>query len=66
VLQLLAERGALDDGLKVRAMVLPDVFIDHDKPERMYGIAGLDAAGIVAKVFSVLQQDGRAVQNLRA
>jgi 1-deoxy-D-xylulose-5-phosphate synthase len=66
VLQLLADRGALDDGLKVRAMVLPDVFIDHDKPERMYGIAGLDAAGIVAKVFSVLQQDGRAVQNLRA
>ena len=34
VMQLLAERGALDRGLKVRSMVLPDVFIDHDKPER--------------------------------
>ncbi|HEU0221393.1 MAG TPA: 1-deoxy-D-xylulose-5-phosphate synthase, partial [Paracoccaceae bacterium] len=53
VLQLLAERGALDQGLKVRAMVLPDVFIDQDKPERMYAAAGLDAAAIVAKVFQV-------------
>src|SRR4051794_27540962 len=40
VLQLLAERGALDrGGLKVRAMVLPDTFLDHDKPERMYAAA---------------------------
>src|SRR5918997_119586 len=54
VLQLLAERGALDRGLKVRPMVLPDIFLDHDRPERMYARAGLDAAGIVAKVFEVL------------
>jgi 1-deoxy-D-xylulose-5-phosphate synthase len=66
VLQLLAERGALDQGLKVRAMVLPDVYLDHDKPEKMYARAGLDASGIVAKVFDVLQRDGRTVQNLRA
>src|SRR3712207_8539105 len=52
VLQLLSERGALDRGvLKARAMVLPDIYQDHDKPERMYARAGLDAAGIVAKVF---------------
>jgi 1-deoxy-D-xylulose-5-phosphate synthase len=56
VLQLLAERGALDRGLKVRPMVLPDVYLDHDKPERMYAKAGLDAAGIVAKVFEALGQ----------
>ncbi|MDF3060420.1 MAG: 1-deoxy-D-xylulose-5-phosphate synthase [Microvirga sp.] len=57
VLQLLAERGALDQGLKVRPMVLPDVFIEHDKPERMYARAGLDASGIVAKVFEALGRE---------
>jgi 1-deoxy-D-xylulose-5-phosphate synthase len=57
VLQLLAERGALDRGLKVRPMVLPDAYLDHDKPERMYAKAGLDAAGIVAKVFEALGKD---------
>jgi 1-deoxy-D-xylulose-5-phosphate synthase len=63
VLQLLAERGALDRGLKVRPMVLPDLFLDHDRPERMYARAGLDAAGIVAKVFEVL---GRNAGSLKA
>jgi 1-deoxy-D-xylulose-5-phosphate synthase len=59
---LLAEQGALDKGLKVRAMVLPDVFLDHDKPEKMYARAGLDAPGIVEKVFEAL---GRDVTTLR-
>jgi 1-deoxy-D-xylulose-5-phosphate synthase len=54
VLQLLAEQGVLDRGLKVRTMVLPDLFIDQDKPERMYAQAGLDAAGITAKVMTAL------------
>jgi 1-deoxy-D-xylulose-5-phosphate synthase len=62
VLQLLAERGALDHGLKVRAMVLPDRFIEHEKPERMYAEAGLDAAGIVAKVFEALGRDARVLK----
>ncbi|HZH50472.1 MAG TPA: 1-deoxy-D-xylulose-5-phosphate synthase [Microvirga sp.] len=58
VLQLLSDNGALDRGtLKVRSMVLPDVYIDHDKPDRMYAQAGLDAAGIVAKVFEALRQE---------
>jgi 1-deoxy-D-xylulose-5-phosphate synthase len=35
-------------------MVLPDVFIDHDSPTAMYARAGLDAKGIVAKVFEAL------------
>jgi 1-deoxy-D-xylulose-5-phosphate synthase len=60
VLQTLAEHGILDSGLKVRAMVLPDVFIDHDTPAVMYAKAGLDAKGIVAKVFEVLGKDVRA------
>ncbi len=54
VMQTLAERGVLDGGLKVRSMVLPDVFCDHDTPTAMYAKAGLDAAGIVAKVFDAL------------
>jgi 1-deoxy-D-xylulose-5-phosphate synthase len=57
VLQALAEHGALDHGLKVRAMTLPDTFQEHDKPERMYAQARLDAAGIVAKVFEALGRD---------
>jgi 1-deoxy-D-xylulose-5-phosphate synthase len=54
VLQQLAEDGFLDKGLRVRAMVLPDVFLDHDKPDLLYARAGLDAKGIVAKVFEAL------------
>jgi 1-deoxy-D-xylulose-5-phosphate synthase len=58
VLQHLAGEGLLDRGLKVRQMVLPDIFIDHDKPEKMYELAGLDASGIVATVLSTLGREG--------
>ncbi len=54
VLTLLSDAGALDHGLKVRTMTLPDKFQDHDKPERMYAAAGLDAKGIVAKAIAAL------------
>lgn len=54
VLQALSDHGALDGGLKVRAMTLPDTYQDHDKPERMYADAGLDAAGIVQKALAAL------------
>ncbi len=54
VMQFLAEVGALDrTNFKVRSMILPDVFIDHNSPPAMYAKAGLDANGIVAKVFDV-------------
>ena len=59
VLQNLAEHGALENGLKVRCMMLPDVFIDQDSPAAMYARAGLDAKGIVAKVFEALGKDVR-------
>jgi len=59
VLQYLATAGHLDRGLKVRAMCLPDVFIDQDKPDRMYDRAGLNAVGIVTTVMGAL---GRQVQ----
>jgi 1-deoxy-D-xylulose-5-phosphate synthase len=52
VLQFLADEGALErPGFKARSMVLPDSFMDHDSPPAMYAKAGLDANGIVAKVF---------------
>jgi 1-deoxy-D-xylulose-5-phosphate synthase len=57
VLQALAEAGMLDRGIKFRAMVLPDIFIDQDSPNAMYAKAGLDAKGIVAKVFEALGKD---------
>ena len=57
VLQTLAENGALDSGLRVRTMVLPDTFIDQDTPAAMYAKAGLDAKGIVTKVFEAIGKD---------
>jgi 1-deoxy-D-xylulose-5-phosphate synthase len=54
LLHYLADAGLLDSGLKVRSMVLPDVFIDHDKPELMYERAGLDAKGILTAALSAL------------
>ena len=61
VLEFLSEDGALDDGrLKVRTMTLPDTYQEHDKPERMYAQAGLDAKGIVRKVLTALGREGDA------
>jgi 1-deoxy-D-xylulose-5-phosphate synthase len=54
VLQMLAERGALDRGLKIRTLTLPDVFQDQDKPDAMYVQAGLDADGILRAALSAL------------
>jgi 1-deoxy-D-xylulose-5-phosphate synthase len=54
VFQTLAEHGLLDNGLKIRSMVLPDIFMDQDSPGAMYTKAGLDSAGIVTKVFDAL------------
>ena len=65
VLHLLAERGALDRGLKIRTLTLPDVFQDHDKPELMYAQAGLDADGIVKAALRALGVD-QAKSGLRA
>src|SRR5262245_51464427 len=66
VMHQLAERGALDRGLRVRSMVLPDIFIDQASPAAMYAQAGLDAKAIVAKVLEVLGKDMREAGNMRA
>jgi 1-deoxy-D-xylulose-5-phosphate synthase len=57
VMQFLAWDGALDKGVKLRPMVLPDRFIDQDAPEKMYEAAGLDANAVVAAALNAL---GRA------
>jgi 1-deoxy-D-xylulose-5-phosphate synthase len=57
VLHALAEDGLLDGGLKIRPLVLPDVYLEHDKPEAMYARAGLDAAGIVGAALTALGID---------
>jgi 1-deoxy-D-xylulose-5-phosphate synthase len=54
VMQYLAWEGLLDKGLKMRPMTLPDIFQDHDTPERQYAQAGLDADGIVKVALSAL------------
>ena len=54
VAHFLAWEGLLDRGLKFRPMTLPDIFQEHDTPERMYAEAGLDADGIVLTVLNAL------------
>ena len=54
VLDFLARSGLLDRGLKIRPMALPDIFIDQDKPEKMYDIAGLNAAQIAETAVAAL------------
>ncbi|MDO9338031.1 MAG: 1-deoxy-D-xylulose-5-phosphate synthase [Caulobacter sp.] len=66
VLQELAAHGALDRGLKVRTLALPDVFQDQDKPDLMYAQAGLDAAGIAGGALSALGLDNVATAGRRA
>jgi len=65
VLYHLAMSGMLDHGLKIRTMVLPDLFLDHDAPQSQYDQAGLNARHIAAMALSALgrevaQQPARA------
>ena len=53
VANLLAEKGIFDKGLKFRSLMLPDVFIDQDTPEKMYDVAGLNAKQITEKILDV-------------
>lgn len=69
VLHFLSNEGALDHGLRIRTLTLPDLFLDHAKPEAMYARAGLDRAGIVQAAFTALGRDvlsGEAGGGLRA
>jgi len=61
VMQFLASEGLLDNGLKIRTLVMPDIWMDQAKPEVMNAKAGLDRAGIVQTVFRALGH-GRIVE----
>jgi 1-deoxy-D-xylulose-5-phosphate synthase len=61
VMQYLANEGAFDKGLKIRPMTLPDRFIDHDTPEKMYEAAQLDAKSIVATALNALGREKEAL-----
>ena len=57
VMQMLSDRGVFDTGLKFRSMILPDIFIDQDTPDKMYEVAGLDNLSIVKKVEETLNSN---------
>lgn len=62
VMHMLAHNGALESGLKCRALVLPDIYIDQDKPDAMYDVAGLNAAQIIETVRALLGADGAQIE----
>ena len=57
VMQFLSNRGVFDKGLKFRSMILPDLFIDQDTPEKMYEKAGLDSLSIANKIEETLNSN---------
>ena len=65
VLTLLADAGALDAGLKVRSLRLPDTFIDQDSPAAMYREAGLDSSAIAAAALEALGTDKAEIAAVR-
>jgi 1-deoxy-D-xylulose-5-phosphate synthase len=61
VLTMASDAGLIDAGLKLRTMRLPDKFQDHDKPEKQYAEAGLDADAIVNTVLKALRHNSAGV-----
>jgi 1-deoxy-D-xylulose-5-phosphate synthase len=66
VMQFMALDGLLENGLKFRPMTLPDIFIDQDKPELQYDVAGLNAKHIVAMALNALGRSKEAAEAARA
>jgi len=66
VLTLASDEGLIDGGLKLRTMRLPDRFQEHDKPDRQYDEAGLNAPQIVDTVLKALRINSAGVEEVRA
>ncbi|USA39233.1 1-deoxy-D-xylulose-5-phosphate synthase [Pelagerythrobacter marinus] len=66
VLTYASDQGLLDAGLKIRTMRLPDLFQDHDAPEKQYDEAGLNAPHIVETVLKALRHNSAGVEEARA
>ena len=63
VMHFMSDAGLLDGSIKVRSMIMPDYFMDQDKPEAMVAQAGLDNTGIVKKVFETLGKEMPTTSN---
>jgi 1-deoxy-D-xylulose-5-phosphate synthase len=66
VLTLASDEGLVDAGLKIRTLRLPDRFQDHDKPEKQYEEAGLNAPNIVDTVLKALRVNSAGMEEVRA
>ncbi|KHL24605.1 1-deoxy-D-xylulose-5-phosphate synthase [Croceibacterium mercuriale] len=66
VLTLASDLGLTDAGLKIRTMRLPDLFQDHDAPDKQYDLAGLNAPQIVDTVLTALRHNSTGVEEARA
>ena len=66
VLTMASDEGLTDAGLKIRTMRLPDAFQEHDKPEKQYDDAHLNAPHIVETVLKALRVNSAGVEEVRA
>ncbi|MEO5706865.1 MAG: 1-deoxy-D-xylulose-5-phosphate synthase [Alteraurantiacibacter sp.] len=66
VLTMASDEGLLDAGLKIRTLRLPDLFQDHDTPDKQYEAAGLTAPHIVETVLSALRHNSAGIEEARA
>ncbi|MFA5955546.1 1-deoxy-D-xylulose-5-phosphate synthase [Hyphomicrobium sp.] len=57
VMQFLSINGMLDGKIRMRSLIMPDVFVEQDSPTVMYSNSGLDAKGIVSAVFNALGRE---------
>jgi 1-deoxy-D-xylulose-5-phosphate synthase len=64
VLTMASDEGLIDGGLKLRTMRLPDVFQDHDSPDKQYDEAGLNAPHIVETVLKALRHNSAGVSEV--
>jgi len=61
VLTLASDLGLIDNGLRLRTLRMPDLFQEHDKPEKQYADAGLDAESIVGTILATLRKNSGGV-----
>ena len=66
VLTMASDEGLTDAGLRIRTLRLPDVFQDHDAPDKQYDLAGLNAPQIVDCVLRALRHNSAGVEEARA
>ncbi|MCK0099133.1 1-deoxy-D-xylulose-5-phosphate synthase [Qipengyuania sp. S6317L1] len=66
VLTYASDEGLTDNGLKIRTMRLPDVYQDHDSPDKQYDEAGLNAPHIVETALKALKHNSTNVEEASA